>query len=282
MQGAWHAVEGLHAPIGRSAPPTMCPYASPMMFHIGTASSIAVKTPRILPVKEETARRLRSIDDFGSTLPGSVRSSTQNNLGSSQGDLQHALAYAAFVSTIPHPQEPNIAHLKHVNQMPTRPPEAFAHMPMMNKTCDLNYRFAAISNMMGTMNMEPIKVHAISQEHDTTPHLRPFVMSGASGGALLPPGVVVKGQCKLCQQQVGRPYSHPPPFFASSFLGQYQVLNSDARYQPTPGEYLHATCMQRQQEKKQGAGNLPPQAREAPARCAPALLAKKYYKLPLY
>ena len=252
MQGAWHAVEGIHAPVGRSAPPTMCPYASPLMFHIGTASSMALKTPRILPVKEETARRLRSIDDFGSTLPGSVRSSTQNNLGSSQGDLQHALAYAAFMSTIP--QEPNIAHLKHVNQMPTRPPEAFAHMP----------------NMLATMNMEPIKVHAW-----------PFVMSGASGGALLPPGVVVKGQCKLCQQQVG-PYSHPPPFFASSFLGQYQVLNSEARYQPTPGAYLHAACMHMQQEEKQGAGNLPPQAREAPARCAPALLVQKYYKLPLY
>ena len=184
MQRSFHAVEGLHTPVGRSAPPSMCPYASPMMFHIGTASSMALKTPRILPVKEETARRLRSIDDFGSTLPGSVRSSTQNNLGSSQGDLQHALTYAAFMSTTP--QEPSIAHLKHVNQMPTRPTEAFAHMP----------------NMLATMNMEPIKVTPQSQSHDTTPHPGPFVMSGASGGALLPPGVVVKGQCKLCQQQV--------------------------------------------------------------------------------
>ena len=109
----------------------------------------------------------------------------------------------------------------------------------------------------------------------------PSAISGAAGGARLPPGVVVKGQCKLCQQQVG-PYSHPPPFFASSFLGQYQVLNSDARYQPTPGAYLHAACMHMQQEEKQGAGNLPPHAREAPARCAPALLVQKYYKLPLY
>jgi hypothetical protein len=65
-------------------------------------------------------------------------------------------------------------------------------------------------------------------------------------GEWLPPGVFVKGQCKLCQQQVSRPYSRPIDFSASSFLGKQQVLNSDARIQPTPGEYLHAACLQKQ------------------------------------
>jgi hypothetical protein len=61
-----------------------------------------------------------------------------------------------------------------------------------------------------------------------------------------PPRVFVKGQCKLCQQHVSRPYSRPPHFFASSFLANQQVLNSDARIQTTPGEYLHAACLQKQ------------------------------------
>ena len=79
----------------------------------------------------------------------------------------------------------------------------------------------------------------------------PSAMSGVAGGARLPPGVVVKGQCKLCQQQVrqqvGRPYAHPPPFVLQAYSReQCQVLSSDARIQPTPGEYLHAACLQKQ------------------------------------
>jgi hypothetical protein len=42
-------------------------------------------------------------------------------------------------------------------------------------------------------------------------------------------------------------------------LEKHQVLNSDARIQPNPGEYLHAACLQ----KQQGAGNSPPKAQPA-------------------
>jgi hypothetical protein len=46
----------------------------------------------------------------------------------------------------------------------------------------------------------------------TAPNPMPFATSGAEGGAALLPSVVVKGQCRLCHHQVGRTYSHPPPF----------------------------------------------------------------------
>jgi hypothetical protein len=42
-------------------------------------------------------------------------------------------------------------------------------------------------------------------------------------------------------------------------LRKHQVLNSDARVQPNPGEYLHAACVQ----KQQGAVHSPPKAQPA-------------------
>ena len=70
-----------------------------------------------------------------------------------------------------------------------------------------------------------------------------YADSAAAGAA---EAVFVKGQCRLCQQQVSRQYSSPPHSSASLLWEQQQVLNSEARMQPTPGEYLHAACLQKQ------------------------------------
>jgi len=108
------------------------------------------------------ARPLLSLEDFCSTLPGGGAPSN-NPLGSSQGNLMHALSYAAFASTLPPPPgDAQYIMQSHINQLPqiqaghafthhTFMPQApEAHFPLLQfGTSQCFYGLAETSDMVG-------------------------------------------------------------------------------------------------------------------------------------
>mmetsp|Transcript_73058 Transcript_73058/g.118505 ORF Transcript_73058/g.118505 Transcript_73058/m.118505 type:complete len:252 (-) Transcript_73058:418-1173(-) len=86
------------------------------------------------------ARPLLSLEDFCSTLPGGGAPSN-NPLGSSQGNLMHALSYAAFASTLPPPPgDAQYIMQSHINQLPQiQAGHAFTHHTFMPQAPEAHF-----------------------------------------------------------------------------------------------------------------------------------------------
>jgi len=85
------------------------------------------------------ARPLLSLEDFCSTLPG-VGAPSNNPLGSSQGNLMHALSYAAFASTLPPPAGDAYIMQSHINQQPqVQAGHAFTHHTFMPQAPEAHF-----------------------------------------------------------------------------------------------------------------------------------------------